>query len=88
MREAVMNAITYTTVRAHLADTMDRVCEDHEPIIITRNGEQAVVMMSLEDYKALEETAYLLRAPKNARRLLEAVADLEDAKGKERRLVE
>lgn len=83
-----MNAITYTTVRAHLADTMDRVCEDHEPIIITRNGEQAVVMMSLEDYKALEETAYLLRAPKNARRLLDAIANLEEGKGSERRLAE
>ena len=51
-----MDAITYSTARANLADTMDRVCEDHEPIIITRNGEQAVVMMSLEDFKALEET--------------------------------
>lgn len=83
-----MNAITYTTVRANLADTMDRVCDDHEPIIITRNGQQAVVMMSLEDFKALEETAYLLRAPKNARRLLDAVASLEQGKGEERRLVE
>ena len=83
-----MNAITYTTVRARLADTMDRVCEDHEPIIITRNGEQAVVMMSLEDYKALEETAYLLRAPRNARRLLDAIAALEDGRGEEKGLIE
>jgi antitoxin YefM len=83
-----MDAITYTAARAKLADTMDRVCEDHEPIIITRNGEQAVVMMSLEDYKALEETAYLLRSPKNARRLLEAIAELEEGKGQERSLAE
>jgi antitoxin YefM len=83
-----MDAITYTAARAKLADTMDRVCEDHEPIIITRNGEQAVVMMSLEDYKALEETAYLLRSPKNARRLLEAIAGLEEGKGQERSLAE
>ena len=41
-----------------------------------RNGEQAVVMMSLEDFKALEETSYLLRSPKNAKRLLESIADL------------
>lgn len=40
-----------------------RVCEAHEPLIITRNGEQSVVMLSLEDFKALEETAYLLRNP-------------------------
>ncbi len=59
-----MDAITYTTARANLAHTMDRVCDDHETLIITRNGQQSVVMMSLDDFKALEETAYLLRAPK------------------------
>ncbi|MVW76562.1 type II toxin-antitoxin system Phd/YefM family antitoxin [Pseudomonas xionganensis] len=83
-----MDAISYTTVRANLAQTMDRVCEDHEPLIITRNRQQSVVMISLEDYKALEETAYLLRAPKNARRLLEAIASLESGQGQERSLVE
>jgi len=83
-----LDAITYTTARAKLADTMDRVCQDHEPIIITRNSQQSVVMISLDDYKALEETSYLLRSPKNARRLLEAIADLEEGKGKERRLAE
>ena len=82
-----MNAITYTTARAKLADTMDRVCEDHAPIIITRSGEQAVVMMSLDDCEALEETAYLLRSPRNARRLLESIASLEARKGKVRKLV-
>lgn len=83
-----MDAITYTTARANLANTMDRVCDDHEPLIITRNGQQSVVMMSLEDYKALEETAYLLRAPKNAKRLLEAVASLQSGQGQERGLAE
>ena len=83
-----MDAITYSTARANLADTMDRVCEDHEPIIITRNGEQAVVMMSLEDFKALEETSYLLRSPKNARRLLESIAALETGSGQVRSLAE
>ena len=83
-----MDTITYTAVRAKLADTMDRVCDDHEPIIITRSKEQAVVMISLEDYKALEETSYLLRSPKNARRLLESIASLEAKQGKERELIE
>ena len=83
-----MDAISYTTVRANLAQTMDRVCEDHEPLIITRNRQQSVVMISLEDYKALEETAYLLRAPKNAKRLLEAIASLESSQGQERSLAE
>ena len=55
-----MDAITYSTARAHLASTMDRVCEDHEPLIITRNSEQSVVMLSLEDYKALEDYGYEL----------------------------
>mgnify|MGYP006054235693 FL=1 len=81
-----MDAITYSTARAKLADTMDRVCDDHEPIIITRNGEQAVVRMSLDDFKALEETSYLLRSPKNAQRLLESIAALESGKGKARSL--
>lgn len=83
-----MDAISYTTARAHLAETMDRVCDDHEAIIITRNGQRAVVIMSLDDYKALEETAYLLRSPKNARRLIEAITELEEGRGKERRLAE
>jgi antitoxin YefM len=82
----MMNAITYTTVRANLASTMDRVCNDHEAVIITRNGEQSVVMLSLEDYKALEETAYLLRTPANARRLLAAAASLNAGKGVVRKL--
>ena len=79
-------AITYTTVRANLASAMDRVCNDHEALIITRNGEQSVVMLSLEDFKALEETAYLLRTPANAKRLLSAVAQLNAGKGVERKL--
>ena len=81
-----MDAITYTAVRANLASTMDRVCNDHEPLIITRNGEQSVVMLSLEDFNALEETAYLLRTPANAKRLLSAIAQLNANQGVERQL--
>lgn len=84
--EASMDTITYSSARANLAKTMDRVCEDHEPIIITRNGEQSVVMLSLDDFKALEETAYLLRSPANAKRLLAAVSQLAEGKGKVREL--
>ncbi len=83
-----MDAITYSSARANLASTMDRVCSDHEPLIITRNGEKAVVMLSLEDYKALEETAYLLRSPANARRLLSSIAQLNAGKGTQRELAE
>ena len=81
-----MDAITYSSARANLARTMDRVCNDHEPLIITRNGEQSVVMLSLEDFQALEETAYLLRSPANARRLLSATAQLAAGQGTERDL--
>ncbi|MBQ25779.1 type II toxin-antitoxin system prevent-host-death family antitoxin [Alcanivorax sp.] len=83
-----MDAISYTAARAKLAKTMEQVCEDHSPVIITRSKAPSVVMMSLEDYDSLQETAYLLRAPKNARRLLESVAELENDGGQERDLIE
>lgn len=72
-----MNAITYTAARENLASTIDRVCNDRDPVIITRKRSQSVVMMSLEDYEALEETAYLLRSPANAKRLVSAIESLE-----------
>jgi len=75
-----MTAISYTAARENLASTMDKVCNDHDPVIITRNRDQAVVMMSLEDYSSLEETAYLMRSPANARRLLESIAEIEKGK--------
>ena len=81
-----MDAITYSAARANLASTMDRVCNDHESLIITRNGQQSVVMLSLEDFQALKETAYLLRNPTNAKRLLSATAQLSAGKGTEREL--
>jgi antitoxin YefM len=83
-----MDSISYTTARAKLASTMDQVCERHEPLIITRSGQGSVVMLSLDDYNSLEETAYLLRSPKNAKRLLEAIAELERGSGTERELAE
>ncbi len=83
-----MDALTYSTARANLATTMDRVCNDHEPLIITRNGQQSVVMLSLEDFQALEETAYLLRNPANAQRLLGAIEQLSAGQGVARELSE
>ena len=81
-----MKAMTYTAARETLARTIERVCEDHDPVIITKRRDQAVVMMSLEDYQSLEETAYLLRSPKNARRLRQAVEQLRAGAGSEREL--
>ena len=75
-----MTAMTYTAARENLASTMDRVCVDHDPVIITRNRDQAVVMLSLEDYESLQETAYLLRSPANAKRLLASIESLNSGK--------
>ncbi len=83
-----MDAIPYTTLRANLAKQMDRVCEDHAPIIVTRKARASVVMISLDDYTALEETSYLLRTPKSARRLLESIAELEEGGGTAHELAE
>ena len=83
-----MQAISYAAARSNLEYTLNRVCEDHEPVIITREAEKAVVIISLEDYSALEETAYLLRSPANAKRLLESIAELEAGGGTERELIE
>lgn len=85
-----MEAIAYSRVRQDLAKTLDRICKDHTPVIVTRQSKKhsPVVIMSLEDYEALEETAYLLRSPKNARRLIESVVQLEEGGGKKRSLSE
>ena len=83
-----MKAISYTAARQNLAKTMENVCNDHAPIIVTRKSTDSVVIMSLEDYESLSETAYLLRSPKNTRRLIESIVQLEDGKGSERELLD
>lgn len=67
---------------------MEHICDDHEPVVITRKNERSVVMLSLEDYESLEETAYLLRSPKNTRRLIESISQLDNGAGRERKLKE
>jgi antitoxin YefM len=83
-----MEAISYTTARQNLAKTMEKVCRDRSPMIITRKSSESVVIMSLEDYEALEETAYLLRSPKNTRRLIESIAQLANGEGSEKELLD
>ncbi|MGZ8158527.1 MAG: type II toxin-antitoxin system Phd/YefM family antitoxin [Methylobacter sp.] len=83
-----MDAISYTAARSNLSKTMEKVCADHAPIIITRKNEAPVIMMSLEDYQAMEETTYLLRSPANARHLLASIAELEAGNGIEKELIE
>jgi antitoxin YefM len=82
-----MNAISYTAARNNLAKTMDRVNNDHDPVLITRQNGASVVLMSLEDFNAYEETAYLTSSPLNAKRLRRAIRQLEAGKEKTRKLI-
>ena len=82
-----MVAITYSAARQNMASTMDSVCDDQAPIIITRKNKRSVVMLSLEEYNSLVETAYLLRSPKNAVRIFEAISELDSGDGVERQLI-
>ena len=83
-----MDAITYTQARKNFSSVMNQVCDDHAPVIITRQSERPVVMMSLEDYSAMEETMYLLRSPANARRLYKALEKLKEGDYQKRDLIE
>ena len=75
-----MDSISYTAARRNLAKVMDQVCNDSAPVVITHKGKGSVVMMSLEESQAMEETAYLLRSRANALNLHESIAELEVGK--------
>jgi len=84
-----MRATNATDFRKNLANELDRVENDREPLIVTRSGgKAAVIVMSLEEFGSWEATQHLLKSPENARRLREAIADYEAGKGKERKLIE
>lgn len=83
-----MDAVNYSYTRQHLTAVMDKVGQDHAPVMITRQKGAPVVLMSLDDYNALEETAYLLRSPKNVQRLMNAVASLRTTGGTVRELID
>jgi antitoxin YefM len=80
--------MTYSESRAKYAETLNAVVDDREEVIITRAGHEPVVIVSLDDYESLKETAYLLRSPENARRLLASIDRLEAGRGVERDLAE
>jgi antitoxin YefM len=83
-----MKTTSTTELRANLSAMMDQVNDDHEPVIVTRAKGRPAVIMSLEDYRSIEETDYLLRSPKNAQRLLTAIESLRAGDGVERDLLE
>lgn len=80
--------MSYTESRARYAEVLDAVANDREEVVITRAGHDPVVIVSLEDFESLRETAYLLRSPANARRLLDAMERLEVGRGVVRDLVD
>ncbi|MCY9787045.1 type II toxin-antitoxin system prevent-host-death family antitoxin [Nocardiopsis sp. EMB25] len=83
-----MKTMTYSESRANYAATLDSVVDDREEVVITRAGREPVVMVALSEYETLRETAYLLRSPENARRLVTAIEELESGHGIERELGE
>ena len=83
-----MKTMSYSESRANYAAALDSVLDDREEIVITRAGKDPVVILALDDYESLKETAYLLRSPANARRLLGSIERLEAGKGTERTLDE
>jgi antitoxin YefM len=72
-----MDTINYSTFRSNLASVLDKVNDDHVPVLVTRQNGKPAVILSLEDYKSFEETAYLMASPKNALRLNQAIAEVE-----------
>ncbi|AYA42355.1 type II toxin-antitoxin system prevent-host-death family antitoxin [Xenorhabdus nematophila] len=83
-----MNVMSYSAFRTHLAKTLDKVNDDHQPVMITRQNGKPAVVLSLEDFRAYEETAYLMASPKNAARLNQAIAEVENGKTLEKDLLE
>lgn len=83
-----MDTMSYTAFRTQLAGTLDKVNDDHKPILITRQNGKPAVVMSLEDFQAYEETAYLMASPKNAARLTQAIAEAEAGNAQVRDLIE
>lgn len=79
-RQRIMESIPLRMAQARLSEILDRVCADREHVAITQRNGQAVVLMALDEFNALQETAYLLGNPRNASRLLASIASLEHAK--------
>ena len=83
-----MQTATFTQTRQNLASTMDLIVNNHTPLTITRQNKEPIVMISLEDFKSMEETAYLMQSINNASRLNNAINDLENGLGNTRELIQ
>ena len=82
-----MDTVTYSDARAQLKTMMDRAIDDHEEIVISRRNGGSVVMVSLEDWNAMQETLHLLSTPANAARLRSSSEELDAGEGQEQTLV-
>jgi len=83
-----MQTVNFSHTRQNLASTFDNVVNNSTPVIVTRQNKEAVVIISMRDYRAMEETAYLMQSQANARRLNRSIAQLEAGQGKHRELIE
>jgi antitoxin YefM len=86
--EGQMDVLTYSDARANLKGVMDRVVADRTQVVITRQKSDAVVLVSLDDWNAMEETMHLLSTPANAERLRDSIRQLDAGEGTERELIE
>ena len=84
-----MRTTSSSDLRKNLADVLDSVTRDHEPVIVTRErGKPAAIILSLEDFASYEETRHLMSSPANAERLLKSIEELEKGEGAARDLID
>jgi antitoxin YefM len=83
-----MDIISYSDTRERLKEVMDQVVADHQPVVISRQKAESVVMVSLADWHAIEETMHLLSSPTNAARLKSSIDELNAGGGTEHQLIE
>jgi antitoxin YefM len=88
MKGVIMKSMSYSESRKRYAEVLDSVVQDREEVVITRIGHEPAVILSLHEYESLKETAYLMRSPANARRLLNAIESLESGSGEVHELIE
>ena len=83
-----MDVLTYSETRANLKAVMDRVVDDHVPVVVARRRTRSVVMVSLEDWNAMEATMHLLSTRANAEQLLASIAEADAGLLEEHELIE
>jgi antitoxin YefM len=83
-----MEVVSYTHLRNNLTSVLDKVHENHNPVLITRQKGTPAILISLEDYNSFEETAYLMRSPENAKRINRSIEALEKGMGVVHELIE